>query len=419
MPHRIAPRRWVQTRLRLVVACCCAVLIAVAGLSFAPSAFAQFAPGCGPFNGGNPNIANFLSGNQLPVNTVIPIDTLTFGLATQPSGCAPYNAIRGVVGQSATLPPGVTPSNATLPNGNDVIRFNGTPTALGIFGPYGIEVSPDGGTTWALAMNVTFVVSSCLDWNGGRNQRFPLAYNAPNNYFSIPQPTAATAFSFEGSFNNGVYPTSAYCAATTWTLSNFGDGTMTGTSDPSPTLRKFLISGTPATTAQPQIDGCLTPDTGPDASITGFNSAGEDIVTANFCFSESNGGTITIGGNPPGGSVGVPYSTSLTTNAAPPLVWNFILLSGNLPPGLALASDGVISGTPTQSGTFSFVARVNAGDPGFPIVFSADGSFSITIDAAIAATPSVPVPALGGVALGLLTLLLAAFGATGQRVKRK
>lgn len=396
----------------------CAFALALFSLAFASNASAQFAPGCGPFFMGNPNVAVFNSGNQLPVNTVIPVDTLTFGLATQQAGCAPYNAVRGVVGQVGALPPGVTPTPATLMNGNDVIRFNGTPTALGNFGPYSIEVSPDGGTTWAVAMTVSFVVSACLDWNGGRNQRFPLEYNAPNSYFSIPQPTAATAFSFEGTFHNGTYPITAYCTATTWTLNNFGGGTMNVASDPSPTLRKFLISGTPATTAQPQIDGCLTPDSGPDATMSGFNGAGEEIVSANFCFDGSNVFVLSIGGNPPSGTVGAPYTTALTTNAAPPLAWSFSLLSGNLPPGLMIASDGTISGTPTQSGVFSFVARVNAGDPNFPITLSADGSFSITISAAPAAATNVSVPTLGAGALALFAILIAGIGFHARRVRR-
>ena len=35
------------------------------------------------------------------------------------------------------------------------------------------------------------------------------------------------------------------------------------------------------------------------------------------------------------------------------------LASGTLPPGLTLASNGVISGTPTQSGTFNFTVQAN------------------------------------------------------------
>jgi large repetitive protein len=414
LPQLTAPRRFVQLRLRLVAQFGCAVLFAVAGLLFSTSAFAQFAPGCGPFFGGNPNIANFPNGNQLALNTAIPIDTLTFGLATQQSGCAPYNAIRGVVGQSATLPPGVTPSNATLANGNDVVRFNGTPTALGTYGPYGIEVSPDGGTTWALAMNVTFVVSSCLDWNGARNQRFPLTYNAANDYFSIPQPTAATAFSFEGSFHNGVYPITAYCAATTWTLNNFGGGTMAGSSDPSPTLRKFLISGTPATTAQPQIDGCLTPDTGPDATMTGFNSAGEEIVSANFCFGSVEIPVLTISGAPPSGTVAIAYATLLTSNGPAAA---FVVQSGALPPGLTMNSAGAISGTPTQAGVYNFTVLVGAELGG--IAQTATAPFSITINAAPVAATNVSVPTLDLVAFALLALLLAGVGASTRPGKRK
>jgi hypothetical protein len=399
----------------LVAQFCCAVLIATFALTFSPNAAAQFAAGCGPFFGGNPNIANFPNGNQLPVNTVIPIDTLNFGLATQQIGCTPYMMIRGVPGQSGTLPPGVTASLATVGSGIQIIRFNGTPTALGTYGPYGIEVSPDnGGATWAAAMTVTFVVSSCLDWNGSRNQRFPLPYNAPNDYFSIPQPTAATAFSFEGSFNNGTYPIDAYCTATTWTLNNFGGGTMTGTTDPSPTLRKFLISGTPASTAEPQMDGCLTPDSGPDATMTGFNSLGEEIATADFCFAESNGGTLTIAGNPPSGTVGSAYATALSTNGPPGAV--FTLLSGALPPGLTLASDGTISGTPTQAGVYNFTAQVAATLGGDPQTASAP--FAITINAAPVAATNVAVPTLGGLALALLVSLIAGAGALTRRVRR-
>jgi hypothetical protein len=401
-----------RARPSLVAQVCAAVLLALFGLLSA-SASAQFAPGCGPFFNGNPNVANFPSGNQLAVNVVIPFNTASFSLATQQLGCAPYTTLRGVPGQIPTLPPGVTASLATLPNGNDIVRFNGTPTALGTFGPYGIEVSPDNGTTWAAAMSVTFVVSSCLDWNGSRNQRYRLSYNAPDDYFSIPQPTAATAFSFEGSFHNGVYPISAYCAATNWTLSNFGGGTMSGTSDPSPTLRKFLISGTPATTAQPQIDGCLTPDTGPDATMTGFNSLGEEIVTANFCFTESSGGTLIIGGNPPPGTVGSAYAAALTTNGQPGAV--FSLLAGALPPGLTLASDGSISGTPTQAGVYNFTAQVAATLGGDPQVASAP--FAITISAAAVVATNLAVPTLGGLGLALLFALLMGAVALSKRQK--
>jgi hypothetical protein len=65
----------------------------------------------------------------------------------------------------------------------------------------------------------------------------------------------------------------------------------------------------------------------------------------------------------PGGAVGVSYGTTLAAvNGAPPYTWS--LHSGQLPPGLSLqGSNGQISGTPSQTGAFSFSvqARDSAG----------------------------------------------------------
>jgi hypothetical protein len=58
-----------------------------------------------------------------------------------------------------------------------------------------------------------------------------------------------------------------------------------------------------------------------------------------------------------GGTVGVAYNAALTaTGGTTPYSWS--VASGTLPTGLTLSSAGVISGTPSQSGSFSFTARV-------------------------------------------------------------
>jgi hypothetical protein len=51
------------------------------------------------------------------------------------------------------------------------------------------------------------------------------------------------------------------------------------------------------------------------------------------------------------------YTTTLqAVGGTAPLTWSVV--SGSLPGGLTLLSDGTISGTPTVSGTFAFTAQV-------------------------------------------------------------
>ena len=66
--------------------------------------------------------------------------------------------------------------------------------------------------------------------------------------------------------------------------------------------------------------------------------------------------TITTSALSPG-TVGVTYDQALAaTGGVRPYSWT--ISSGNLPPGIALSSAGVLSGTPTADGSFSFTVRV-------------------------------------------------------------
>jgi len=81
-------------------------------------------------------------------------------------------------------------------------------------------------------------------------------------------------------------------------------------------------------------------------------------------------------GQLPSGSKGQPYSLQLqTSGGTPPLAFSLI---GSLPPGLTInSSTGLISGTPTAEGSYSFSVNVNDSCP-FGAKF-ASGKYAITI----------------------------------------
>lgn len=76
-------------------------------------------------------------------------------------------------------------------------------------------------------------------------------------------------------------------------------------------------------------------------------------------------------------TVSVVYTTTITANGGAP-AYVFSLNSGALPTGLSLASSGVISGTPSAAGTFSFVIKVTdsvgaVGTQAFQIIVGTGG----------------------------------------------
>ncbi len=67
----------------------------------------------------------------------------------------------------------------------------------------------------------------------------------------------------------------------------------------------------------------------------------------------------------PTGVVGSPYTHQFggSGGCGPALPYQFKLLTGELPPGLALAKNGLVSGTPTQAGSWSFWVELSDEDP--------------------------------------------------------
>ena len=127
-------------------------------------------------------------------------------------------------------------------------------------------------------------------------------------------------------------------------------------------------AGTPTTVVlcASSAPGCFTvvSSTSLDISSMPAHAAGAvtvKVVTLGTSASTSytyNTGPALLFAAPPSGEANVAYSNQLTvTGGTSPFTWS--VSSGSLPPGLTLnASTGLLSGTPTTAGTYTFTVKV-------------------------------------------------------------
>ena len=111
------------------------------------------------------------------------------------------------------------------------------------------------------------------------------------------------------------------------------------------------------------------------------------VLTYNFI-------TMTNNSQLNGGTIGKSYSQTLTSEYAQGTV-TYSVTGGSLPPGLSLnSSNGVVSGTPTSTGSYTFeiTAYDNIGTAG---TFQDDPSYTITINSAGSTSQSVTAPNTG------------------------
>lgn len=111
------------------------------------------------------------------------------------------------------------------------------------------------------------------------------------------------------------------------------------------TLEGAALSGTPTVAGTFTFTVTATNGVNPDPD---FPASVVNTITINPAPVEPS-----VSGQAPGGVVGQAYSFAYTVaqSAVPPSVW---VSEGTLPDGLSLSLDGVLSGTPTVAGTFTF-----------------------------------------------------------------
>jgi Putative Ig domain len=82
-------------------------------------------------------------------------------------------------------------------------------------------------------------------------------------------------------------------------------------------------------------------------------------VTSLKTVSSSDSNMVIVTKSLPTAQAGSLYTVQLVASGVPPYHWT--VLSGTLPPGLTLNSDGFLQGVPRQAGRFDFVVQVRDG----------------------------------------------------------
>ena len=283
---------------------------------------------------------------------------------TATCGTAPYTY--GVT--TGTVPPGLNLSSAGF--------FTGTPTTAGSFG-FTVGATDASGCAGSAAYSVAISGTPC-----------PTITLSPAG---LPGGMVGTAYSQTIAASGGTAP---YTFAKT-----------AGAKPPGLSLTSGgLLSGTPT-----------------DAGIFNFTVTATD---AHGC-TGSQTYSVTIQGYPcpsitispsslPGGTVGTPYSQTIAASGgtAP---YTFAKTAGAKPPGLDLSSTGLLSGTPSQAGPFSFT--VTATD-----THGCTGSqvYSVTIQSNPCPAITLLPPSLPGGTVGTpYSQTIAASGGSGPYIFAK
>ncbi|NEX95015.1 IPT/TIG domain-containing protein, partial [Caulobacter sp. 17J65-9] len=302
-------------------------------------------------------------------NVTINAPTITVTPASVPSATATQaysqtlTASGGTPGYAWDLMAGTLPEGVTLSAGG---VLSGTPVETGTFNFTAMALDSSIGTQYGGAQAYTLVVAA------------PTVTVSPS---SLPNPRAGTAYSQTLSASGAAGP---YTFAVT-----------AGTLPAGLTLSGGVLSGTPTETGVFNVTVTATDSTA-GAGFTGSQAYTLTVGVPNFDLQPSA---------LPNGQQGESYSHTLVASGGTAPYTYTVTGGTGLPAGVTLGTDGVLSGTPTQSGAFTFavIARDSTTGSGGP--YQVGRGYTWTVDVAnppVAAAASALVPyASAGTAIDL------------------
>ncbi len=316
--------------------------------------------------------------------------TFNFGVTATDSstGDGPYSATQNYSVQIEQPAPVVGPVTATVAYGStdNAIALNLTGGAVA---SVAIATPPANGTAVASGTGVTYTPNAGFAGSdsftytatnaGGTSAPAAVTITVANPAITIAAggsltATVGTAYSQTFIFSGGAQPFAGYQVTNLPTgLAISGSSANSVTVSGAPTSAgsfAFAVSGTDASTGSGPFSTSQTFTLVVNAPALALTPA-TGSFTANYAAAYSQAITAT-------GGVG-PYSYSLT---------------GNLPAGVALnPSTGLLSGSPTASGGFSFaVTATDTGSTGAGAPFTVQGNYSLTVAAPLVTVTPTALP---------------------------